>query len=409
MESTPKLRTVEAFPVQNEGEELICLRDPEGFAEGPIFLNKYLAILVSRMNGQNTLRDIQADFMRATGELLAMEQLEGLVRQLDDQGYLESERFKEFYRSLVQKFLNSPTRGAEHAGSAYDGDPNALLLQIDSFFTHPEGPGPVAAPNPGDPLRGLIAPHIDFHRGGPTYAHAYRSLAEHPGADRFILFGTCHNPMQRRFALTSKNFETPLGTVETDHEFVRRLAAGIPQDYFADEFAHRAEHSLEFQAVFLKHTLRAPGSFKIVPILVGSFQDIYEDGRAASQDGEIDAFVKAVRSTMAEMPARYTVLAGADLAHVGRRFGDPSGPSPEAMESVAREDRRFLELVASGDAEGMFRSIAAERDRRRVCGYPPIYMTLRCLDGPRGQLLQYRQWTDFESGAAVTFAAMAIF
>jgi hypothetical protein len=57
----------------------------------------------------------------------------------------------------------------------------------------------------------------------------------------------------------------------------------------------------------------------------------------------------------------------------------------------------------------MFRSIAAERDRRRVCGYPPIYMTLRCLDEPRGQLLQYRQWTDYASGAAVTFAAMAIF
>jgi AmmeMemoRadiSam system protein B len=409
MEPTPKLRSVEAFPVQNEGEEMICLRDPEGFAEGPIFLNKYLAFLVSRMNGQNTLRDIQADFMRATGELLMMEQLEGLVRQLDDQRYLESEHFKEFYGSLVRRFLNSPTRGAEHAGTSYDLDPRALLLQIDGYFMHAEGPGPAAAPIPGNPLRGLIAPHIDFHRGGPTYAHAYRALAEHPGADRFILFGTCHNPMQRRFALTTKDFETPLGTAETDHEFVRRLAAAVPQDYFADEFAHRAEHSLEFQAVLLKYTLRVPGCFKIVPILVGSFQDIYEDGKAASQDSEIDAFVKALRNTMEKIPGRYLVLAGADLAHVGRRFGDSSGPSPEGMESVAREDRRFLDLVAAGDAEGMFRSIAAERDRRRVCGYPPIYMTLRCLDDPRGQLLQYRQWTDFKTGAAVTFAAMALY
>ena len=409
MDSAPKLRAVEAFPVQQEGEELICLRDPEGFAEGPVLLNKYLAFLVSLMTGQNTLRDIQADFMRATGELVAMEQLEGLVRQLDDHRSLESERFGEFYRDLVGKFLSSPSRDAAHAGSAYDAQPEALQCQLEGFFAHPEGPGPIAAPKPAGVLRGLIAPHIDFHRGGPTYAHAYRSLSEHPGGDRFILFGTCHNPMKRRFALTTKHFETPMGLVETDCEFVRRLAAGLSLDYFTDEFAHRAEHSLEFQAVFLKYTLRAAHSFKIVPILVGTFHDIYEEGNSASQNEEIGEFVTAVRSAMSAMPANYVVLAGADLAHVGRRFGDPSGPTQEAMESVGREDRRFLELVAAGDHDGMFRSIASERDRRRVCGYPPIYMTLRCLDRPQGQILQYRQWTDYESGAAVTFAAMALY
>ena len=409
METSPKLRAVEAFPVRHEGEELICLRDPEGFAQGPVFLNKYLAFLVSRMTGQNTLRDIQADFMRATGELVAMEQLEDLVRQLDEQRYLESERFNEFHSDLVGRFLSSPIRAAAHAGSAYEAEPGALQTQIDGYFSHPEGPGPPAGSKAVNALHGLIAPHIDFHRGGPTYAHAYRSLAENPGANRFILFGTCHNPMKQRFAITTKDFETPLGIAETDREFVRRLAAGLSRDYFTDEFSHRAEHSLEFQAVLLKYTIRAPHSFKIIPILVGSFQDIYEQGNSASQDEEISAFVGAVRSTMEAMPARYVVLAGADLAHVGRRFGDPSGPTPQAMEAVAREDRRFLEIVAAGDPEGMFRSIASERDRRRVCGYPPIYMMLRCLERPRGEILQYRQWTDFESGAAVTFAAMALY
>ncbi len=76
---------------------------------------------------------------------------------------------------------------------------------------------------------------------------------------------------------------------------------------------------------------------------------------------------------------------------------------------MEQEDRKYLELVAAGDAEGAIRSIAADGDRRRVCGAPPIYMTLRCLDQPLGRLLQYRQWADFESGAAVTYAAMALF
>jgi hypothetical protein len=36
-------------------------------------------------------------------------------------------------------------------------------------------------------------------------------------------------------------------------------------------------------------------------------------------------------------------------------------------------------------------------------------MTLRCIDAPKGKLLQYRQWSDPEEGAAVTFAALAVY
>ena len=144
------------------------------------------------------------------------------------------------------------------------------------------------------------------------------------------------------------------------------------------------------------------------PFLVGSSQDICLAGRTAAQDPEIEGMVAAVKDTMAELPGNYCVIAGADLAHVGRHFGDPSGPSETSLREVAQADRRFLDLTAAGDAEVIFRFIAAERDRRRVCGYPPIYMTLRCLDNPRGKLLDYRQWSDLQSGAAVTFAALSI-
>ena len=159
-----------------------------------------------------------------------------------------------------------------------------------------------------------MAPHVDFHRGGPAYAHAYKALAEHPGADRFIVFGTCHNTTRKRFALTEKGYDTPLGCAETDQEFVRRLAAKLPEDYFVDEFAHRGEHSVEFQVVCLKYLLGDRHPFKIVPILVGSFHDIYSGGKTPVQDLEIQAMVDAVLETMREMPASYCVIAGADLA-----------------------------------------------------------------------------------------------
>jgi hypothetical protein len=36
-------------------------------------------------------------------------------------------------------------------------------------------------------------------------------------------------------------------------------------------------------------------------------------------------------------------------------------------------------------------------------------MMLRCIDKPEGKLLQYRQWFDLDDGAAVTYAALAIY
>ncbi len=404
----PRLRPIEAFPVQMNGRDLICVRDPEALAEQPIFLSRMLLFLVSRMDGMHGLRDIQADFCRATGEILPMETLENLVTQLDEQHYLDGPSFQSFYQELVKAFREAVSRPARHAGSAYAASADELTSQIRSYFDHPEGPQKSALPESLKPLRGLIAPHIDFARGGPTYAHAYRTLELHPGADTYIIFGTCHTPMPQRFSISKKNYDTPLGTAQADQDFIQRLSIRLENEYLND-FSHRGEHSIEFQAVCLNYILKPKQEFKIVPILVNSFEDIYSGGRTAEEDPEICKVVGAIRETMKESPGSVCTIAGADLAHVGRRFGDPSGPTKDTLDEIGREDRHFLKLVEEGDAEGVFHSIAANNDRRRVCGYPPIYMTLRCIGRTEGKLLQYRQWSDFDAGAAVTYAALALY
>ncbi len=404
----PRLRPVEAFPIQMNGQDFVCFRDPETLAEQPIFLNRTLLFLVSRMNGRHSLRDIQADYFRSTGEILPIETLENLVTQLDEQHYLDSPSFQSFYESLMQEYRAAPSRPARHAGSAYEANSDALVSQIQAYFTPPEGPGSDYSPDLFKPLRGLISPHIDFSRGGPTYAHAYRALADHPGADTYIIFGTCHSPMPQRFSISDKDYQTPLGAAQTDKEFVAHLIEALGGKYL-DEFSHRSEHSIEFQAVWLRYILRDKQEFKIIPILVNSFHDIYSRGETAAEDPEISKVVNTIREAMEQSAGRICVVAGADLAHVGRRFGDASGPTEYSLREIEREDRSFLELVEAGDAEGVFHSIAADNDCRRICGYPPIYMTLRCIDKPEGKLLQYRQWSDLNAGAAVTFASLALF
>jgi MEMO1 family protein len=405
----PRLRPVEVFPVHSDGDGMVCLRDTQGIAEHPIVLNRFLMFVVSRMDGGNTLRDIQAHFMRATGEIVPLETLQQIVRQLDEQYYLDSARFRHRCQAMADGFRGAPVRPARHAGSAYAAEGPQLTAQLSSLFEAARLPGKQPVTDSARPLRGLVAPHIDFHRGGAAYAYAYRALSEHPEADRYIIFGTAHCAMQERFALTAKSFDTPLGEVRTDRAFVEAIAAAAAKDYFADEFAHRGEHSIEFQTVCLKHVLGDRTDFQIVPILVGSFRDLHTDGKTPAQDAEIQSMVSAVRRAMDQSGRRCCVIAGADLAHVGRRFGDSSGPTSSSLREVEMEDRRFLALVEAGEAEAVFQAIAAENDKRNVCGYPPIYMTLRCLGDARGQLLQYRQWSDLQEGAAVTFASVALF
>jgi MEMO1 family protein len=406
--SCPRLRPVEAFPVRMNDQEYVCVRDPETLAEQPIFLNQALVFLVSRMDGEHTLRDIQAEYFRASGEILPIETLENLVKQLDEQHYLDGPSFRSYYEGLVEEYCIAPSRPARHAGSAYEQNADALASQLQGYFAPPEGPGNNSIPDISRPLRGLISPHIDFTRGGPTYAHAYKALANSPKSDTYIIFGTCHTPMPQRFSITDKDYETPLGPAQTNKEFIGRLLSRMGNQYL-DQFSHRAEHSIEFQAVYLRYILRNRPDFTIVPILVNSFHDIYARGGTAADHPEIRKVVAAIRETMEESQNRICVIAGADLAHVGQRFGDSSGPTEQSLQRVEREDRIFLNLVEQADAEGMFQSIAEDKDRRRVCGYPPIYMTLRCIDQPQGKLLQYRQWSDMNAGTAVTYAALALY
>lgn len=401
----PRLRPVEAFPVEHEGEQFLALRDPAGYAPSMVMLPGGLVEIVALFDGSHSIVDIQAELMRRHGEIVPRGQLEALVDGLDEHGFMESERFAERRAAIEGEFLASPTRPASHAGGAYAAEPDELRVTMDGFFAHAEGPGPIEWPaEPGGAIAGAIAPHIDFHRGGPAYAWAYRRLAERCDGDLFVIFGTCHAGMRDPFALTRKDFVTPFGPAAVDREFVDALSARAGQDCFGSELAHRGEHSLEFQAVFLRYLYATRREFTIVPILTSFAHEALARGQGPEDDPRVPRFLEAVGETIAASGRRVVVIAGADLAHMGPRFGDPAPISPDELERIEREDRAMLSAVERGDARAFFDAVARDGDRRRICGYSPIYATLRVLGHPRGDLHRYGQWPDPQG--VVTFASM---
>jgi AmmeMemoRadiSam system protein B len=403
----PRLRPVEVLPLEMRGEAVFCLRDPLRYAEEPLYLRRDAAPLLALFDGRHSVRDIQLLYSRQAGTLLLREALDGLIRELDARLYLDGPRFRAHCAELERAFREAASRPARLAGQSYPAEPEALRRELDAYFDHPDGPGPRAASPEAARLAGLIVPHIDFARGGPCYAWGYREAAGGPAADRYLVLGTSHAPLVQPFALTRKDFETPLGPAEADQEFLEALLRRLGRAYLRDEFAHRSEHSIEFQAVFLRHQAAPRASVRFVPVLCGSFHRFVEEERSPGQVPEVAGFLAALRETVAAAPGRTVVLASADLAHVGPQFGDRRPVTPGRLRDVAEEDAALLAAVETGDPEAVFRQVMREGDRRRICGLPPIYAALSVLPGVRGRRLRYGQWADPQ--ASVTFAAVALY
>jgi AmmeMemoRadiSam system protein B len=258
----------------------------------------------------------------------------------------------------------------------------------------------------------LIAPHIDPWRGAVGYGHAYRALASavSPDVDTFIVFGTSHAPMREPFALCRKAFDTPLGSVRADTASLDALAAAADAfDPYADQFNHKREHSLEFQVVFLKHVLKGR-DFRIVPVLAG-LGAAQAGGVDPEQDGRVSRFLDGVRALVESRPGRVVVVAGADLAHVGPRFGDAKPYGEEQRGELERVDRTSLAHASGLDASGFWAQVSADLDERRVCGLAPIWSLLRAVggSGAEGRLLHYEQTVDEGDGSIVSHAAMGFF
>lgn len=401
----PKLRPIEAFPVNMGGREVVCLRDPTQLTEQAVFVPQEVLFLLAHFDGRHSILDIQEAYTRRFGALLFSDTIKALVAQLDDHLLLESDRFQAYKRQVMEDFCQASSRPAAFAGQAYEADPMALQAQLDGYFADPQGPGAVALSDADGWVRGIIAPHIDPRRGGPCFAWAYEAIRQVP-ADLFIIFGTAHAPTAVPFPLTLKDFETPLGVVETDKDFVRALARRYPTNLLEDELAHRAEHSIEFQVLFLRYVLGLSRKFRVVPILVGSLHKCVERRVNPAEMPHVGDFIQVVREVVAERGEPVCFIVGGDLAHVGVKFGDP-GPLTQAfLQQVAREDHDLLAAAARVDAEGFFRLIAESQDRRRICGFPPTYILLSTMDATAGTLLKYDQAVEPATQSMVSYASV---
>ena len=411
----PPLRPeIEAVEVEHDGQPLVLLRDQEGLSKQAIAVSLPGFLVAGLMNGERTAAEIRGLFLKKTGAVLSEEEIVSLSRQLADAGLLETEELRRERERVVRAFRDSSVRPAHVTSYGYPQDAIGLAAYLGKFFKDPNGPGKEAkgaASAAGASALGLVVPHIDLERGGPAYAWAYQALSETPPPDVIVAFGTAHMAPDSPWIPTRKEYECIYGRMAVDNALYEAFRKILWYDPAADEWAHRTEHSLEFQALWLKYLWRDAAP-PWLPVLVSSF-DRFAPETAPSSIETIETAIRAMGDVLAAMKKdgrRILVLAGVDLAHVGPRFGDPIEPTPEVRAKIEAEDRESIDHALRLDADAFYASAVRDGHWRKVCGLSPLYMALRMMarlaDGtPSGRRLTYAQ-ADDPMGGVVSFASL---
>jgi len=402
----PKLRwPIDIRLEEIEKEQVLLITCPKGITGTPLALVAAVAPVVTCFDGSASVDEITSKF---TEYGLKKETVIELVNLLDKNLFLDGPEFDKAEKKSVEDFKQLAIRPAALAGRSYSADMAGLQDQLDKHLLHSYQQ---SATKKG-PLLGLIAPHIDYHRGGSSYGIAYNYMREHE-SDLYILIGTSHQYSRNLFHLTAKDFDSPLGVLPSDSDFIKKLAELYgDKRSFADEALHKNEHSLELQIPFLKHVKTKP---TIVPILVGSFHHMLHSGKQPAEFAEYDEFADSLASCLKQATAagrKVCFIAGVDMAHVGKSFGDKNFLTHTQMEEVEKRDRAYLEAIKQQDKYSLFAHIAEDADARRICGYPTLYTMIDVFDRLKlkykAEVLDYKQAVNFNTQCAVTFASLGL-
>ena len=362
------------------------LKDPRRFSEESLLVPVSLGPYLQNIDGTNTVQEI-IEAASSTGEQpIPVAILGDLLGRLDQMFLLENGAYTDEMQKRLDEYRRAPARKAALAELAYPGDRDDLRAHLDGMaFPYMLGAndGQLAGQRPSGELKAVVSPHIDFERGGDSYAMIWEQVrADLREVELFVVFGTDHAGDGPRLTLTNQRYESPIGGLETDRELVGQLAQILSADdsienhAFADEFNHINEHSIELASIWL-HRALGRSQAKMLPVLCGSFGRSLEDGEpAVDAHLQIGAVIEQLKEIAIQR--RTVFVAAADLSHVGPAFGDPepAPPDGETREQVRSRDEKLLRAITHGDRQQFFELVRADSDSNKVCGLAPIYMTL---------------------------------
>lgn len=389
-----RLRPIRTQQVDHQGQRGFLLSDPMRLSQKTVFVPASLSLLLSLMDGTRDIGTLRTGFQLRTGIPLSKSIVAQLVSSLDEALLLDNESYRKAHEKALTEYRSATSRPFVLAGDCYPVDATELNPFLQSFMDRAKD-----VPKPAGRMVGLVSPHIDFHRGGDVYGKVWHAAQEAVReAELVVILGTDHNEGDARITLTRQSYATPWGVVPTARDLVDEFAETIGDPLFECELNHRWEHSIETAVVWL-HYLCGDTPCAVLPVLCGSFQPFIESGESPLTASHIRGVIGLLKQVVRRR--RTLVVAAADLAHVGPAFGDPAPLDVAARARLSTEDERLIDIMSNGQAEGFFAEVAADGDRRNICGIPPIFVMLAMLSGATGTLVDYTHCPASEDGSSV--------
>lgn len=397
----PRLRPdLELLPHKENGEDLLILRDPAGYTDDMLVFRPEAWALFTLFDGRRSIEALQEEIQQQTRVRIDTEQILQIVQSLDKALFLANTRFDERREEMDREYLAQLVRTAVLPGQSYPADPEELT----DFFTELFDADGYQSEK--GTLLGVVAPHIDLKIGPQVYVPAFKQLAA-ADFDTVVILGTSHYSFEDLFILTEKDFQTPLGTLKTDREFVRALHENSGNLLTTRDVAHKQEHSIEFPVLFLQHIL-GNESARIVPILCTSFEEFLVEGTRASADEKYSAFIKGFHKAVSDLGRRVAFVLSVDWSHIGPKFGDDFD-AMEKLEAVRASDHEHFRLLEACDYSGFYDYIRSAKNDTHIDGFACITTFFDLVKPRRGLLLDYQQWHEEERASSVSFASMAFF
>lgn len=264
-------------------------------------------------------------------------------------------------------------RKALVSGQFYSDHPSILKKQITTYLFQ-------ASTQPDPNVCALIVPHAGYDYSGSVAAEAYRMVQDR-AFERVVVIAFLHRIfLEGVFVDEAEAYETPLGRISVDQDFVMQLRRFNP--LLAQTIRGPVEeHSLEVQIPFIQTVL--PDA-KLVPIYMG-MQDF--TNATVLADGLAETLWE--ENTL--------VIATTDLSHF------------HPYKIAAQKDHGLITFIETEGPEEIYE--ACLREKVEACGIGPVLVSkllARKLGWEGPQLIRYANSGDVtgDHDSVVGYAAM---
>lgn len=386
----PQIRNFQPLGMEKDGKAFVMLRDPSMLAEQQMAVLPQVLQLILMFQGRETLDEIAAKTQAP------LHILRDVVTRLDEVGLIWGPRFEELERVAKAKIT-------EHGyfpmscSASLGNDAQACHDAMDKWLSDMEDPEIEGT------ILGLVAPHLDYQRGWPGYAAAYRALKKDERPNRVIILGTNHFGIGDGVVVSEYGFATPIGKASADKSMLAFLEKTLgSKRIYADQIDHLGEHSVQMHIPWIQHFYGdVPMLAALIPNpLVPPVAD--DDARATTEQ-----FVDAVRTALAELGGRTLLIASSDLSHVGQQFGDPGTINDESANQVEKIDRERLAAFCKKDIAGFEGLFIKDQNRTRWCSVGNMLAAQKILRPANVDLIDYQQVRDPNGMSMVSSAAIA--